>query len=197
MKRTCCQMLNRTLLCTLMVGASMLAGRTARAEELAGRVIDVPDSDTVVIQFGTQQKIVRLSGVDAPEMPQPFGGNARMALVKWSAGRQAVVEVTRGERENRIEGRVLVDGRDLARDLVDQGLAWRLPLVDETQATNYSRDLAPAGRMARRRHRGLWSQSDPLPPWRWRQFEAEAQGVIESQLDLPYDVNGRYEPSGR
>ena len=56
---------------------------------------------------------------------------------------------------------------------------------------------ARAERMARRRQRGLWSQSDPLPPWRWRQFEAEAQGVIESQLDLPYDVHGRYEPSGR
>ncbi len=197
MTRTCCQMLNHTLLGTLIVFASMLAGRTARAEELAGRVIDVPDSDTIVIMFGTQQKIVRLSGVDAPEMPQPFGGNARMSLVKWAAGRQAIVEVTRGEKDNRLEGRVLVDGRDLARDLVDQGLAWRLPLVDEAQASNYSRDLAAAERMARRRRAGLWRQSDPLPPWRWRQFEAEAQGVIESQLDLPYDVNGRYEPSGR
>jgi endonuclease YncB( thermonuclease family) len=92
---------------------------------------------------------------------------------------------------------VLVDGRDLARDLVDQGLAWRLPLVDEAQASNYSRDLAAAERMARRRRAGLWRQSDPLPPWRWRRFEAEAQGIIEDQLDLPYDVNGRYEPSGR
>ncbi|MBX9787552.1 MAG: thermonuclease family protein [Pirellulales bacterium] len=193
MSRTCCRRMVLPLLCGVWLAGS---GVTS-AEELAGRVIDIPDSDVVVIQFGTQQRTVRLAGVDAPEMPQPYGGTARMALVRWASGRQAIVEVTRREQGDRLEGRVLVDGRDLGRDLVDQGLAWRLPLVDESRAGDYSRDLAAVERMARRRHRGLWSRSSPLPPWQWRELEAEAQGINDSQLNLPYDVNGRYVPSSR
>lgn len=193
MSRTCCRRSMLSLLC----GAWLAGSGVALAEELAGRVIDIPDSDVVVVQFGTQQRIVRLVGVDAPEMPQPFGGTARMALVRWAGGRQAIVEVARREQGDRVEGRVLVDGRDLGRDLVDQGLAWRLPLVDESRASDYSRDLAAVERLARRRHRGLWSRSNPLPPWQWRELEAEAQGINDSQLNLPYDVNGRYVPSSR
>ncbi|MGE0535976.1 MAG: thermonuclease family protein [Pirellulales bacterium] len=181
----------------VVASCAILGNCPLLAEELAGRVIDIPDSDVVVIEFGTRQRIVRLSGVDAPEMPQPYGGNARMSLVRWAGGRQAIVEVTRTHKDDRVEGRVLVDGRDLGRELVDQGLAWRLPLVDESRASAYSRDLASAERMARRRHRGLWSHSNPMPPWHWRELEAEAQGINDSQLNLPYDVNGRYVPNGR
>ena len=194
MSRTCRR---RSTVFSLLCGVWLAGSGVASAEELAGRVIDVPDSDVVVIQFGAQQRIVRLAGVDAPEMPQPYGGTARMALVRWAGGRQAIVEVTRRERDDRLEGRVLVDGRDLGRDLVEQGLAWRLPLVDESRANDYSRDLAATERLARRRHRGLWSRSSPLPPWQWRELEAEAQGINDSQLNLPYDINGRYVPSGR
>jgi endonuclease YncB( thermonuclease family) len=84
----------------------------------------VIDGDTIVIQ----KVKIRLAGIDAPEIEDPWGQKAKWAMVGICKGQVITAELT-GERSH---GRLvatcfLPDGRDIAAELVSQGLAldWK------------------------------------------------------------------------
>lgn len=84
----------------------------------------VIDGDTVVID----QTHIRLAGIDAPEIDQPYGRNAKQALIALCRG-QVVTAVTDGSSsyERAVATCRLEDGRDLSAEMVKAGLAldWR------------------------------------------------------------------------
>lgn len=52
----------------------------AVADTLTGRVVGVHDGDTLTLLVSHQQVKVRLVGIDAPELAQPYGQKAKQAL---------------------------------------------------------------------------------------------------------------------
>ena len=99
--------------------------RSTRGEQeiIKGRCW-VIDGDTIVIN-----KIhIRLAGIDAPELDQPFGKVAKSALVKFCRG-QVVTAYTDGSfsHERTVARCYLPDGRDLSAEMVKAGLAldWK------------------------------------------------------------------------
>jgi micrococcal nuclease len=69
------------------------------------------------------------------------------------------------DRYGRTLARVEVEGQDVNRQMVAEGLAWHY--------LRYSDDatLADAEREARAAGRGLWRDREPVPPWEWRASE--------------------------
>ena len=98
-----------------------------------------------------------------PEKGQDFGQRAKQFTSDMAFGKDAVVEVRDVDRYGRLVARVAVDGEDLSLALVRSGLAWHY--------TKYSRDpkLTEAEMPAKSAKVGLWSRSDPIPPWEFRQ----------------------------
>lgn len=80
----------------------------------------VIDGDTIVID----RVHIRLAGIDAPELDQPYGKQAKYALVRLCKD-QVVTAITDGAvSHNRVVARCLLpDGRDLAAEMVKAGLA--------------------------------------------------------------------------
>lgn len=80
----------------------------------------VIDGDTIVIN----KTHIRLAGVDAPELDQPYGQNAKRALMKLCHG-QIVTAVPDGStsHERAVAMCQLDDGRDLSAEMVKAGLA--------------------------------------------------------------------------
>src|SRR5262245_13469253 len=60
----------------------LLLAASASGADLRGVVVRVRDGDTIVIQSGEEQYKIHLSGIDAPEIRQAFGREARAA---WQA----------------------------------------------------------------------------------------------------------------
>src|SRR5262245_15861880 len=58
----------------------LLLSISAFGADLRGVVMRVTDGDTIVIQSGEEQYKIRLSGIDASEIRQAFGREARPAL---------------------------------------------------------------------------------------------------------------------
>jgi endonuclease YncB( thermonuclease family) len=87
--------------------------------ELNGKC-HVIDGDTIVIR----RTKIRLAGVDAPELDQPYGQKAKWAMVALCKG-QVVTARLNGERSHgRLVGTcTLPDGRDIGAELIKQGLA--------------------------------------------------------------------------
>jgi micrococcal nuclease len=127
------------------------------------KVAAVVDGDTihVVDDHGVPLNI-RLDGIDCPESGQPFGGVARRFVRAAAFDRDVEIRVVDQDAYERLVARVSVDGQDLSTQLLRAGLAWHY--------TEYSHDaaLASAEKDARQAKRGLWSESNAVPPWVWR-----------------------------
>jgi micrococcal nuclease len=132
------------------------------------RVVSVHDGDTLrAIDEGKVERKVRLIGIDAPEIGQAFGTKSRDGLTAMVKGKPVEVHADSEDRYGRTLARLVVEGRDVNRQMVADGLAWHF--------TRYSSDaeLAAAEREARAAKRGLWRDPEPIAPWDWRAGEAE------------------------
>ncbi len=71
----------RHLANALIPAALLLAGLSASAAELAGKVVRVADGDTItVLDASKTQHRIRMTGIDAPESSQAFGNRSRQSL---------------------------------------------------------------------------------------------------------------------
>ncbi len=91
-----------------------------------GTVSHVSDGDTVWVrpQAGGAPRAVRIDGIDAPELCQPYGEAARAALVGRVLGQPLQVRVRRHDDYGRALARLTLRGEDVGGWLVGQGHAW-------------------------------------------------------------------------
>ncbi len=139
------------------------ASETARPEGFPGTVVRVRDGDSLVVRAAGAGVEVRLDGVDAPELAQAHGAEAKRRTADLALGRTVrVVGQGRDKYERTLAEVFLPDGRSLNRELVSAGYAWWFRRHSE------DRDLAERERLAREARRGLWADPDPVPPWEFR-----------------------------
>ena len=141
----------------------------ANADLLTGRVVKVTDGDTITIldSTNTQHKI-RLSGIDAPERKQAFGGKSREALASSVAGKQVTIDWNKRDKYQRIVGKVLVNGKDANLQQLRNGLAWHYKKYENEQDVEDRSTYANAEYEAQSDKAGLWQDKQPLAPWDWR-----------------------------
>lgn len=124
----------------------------------------IVDGDT----FELRGERIRLFGIDAPELGQPWwdregrefdaGQAAREALATLVEGKRLAVKVLREDKYRRSLALVKVDGRDVARLMISQGWAFASPGSSRYRRTENA---------ARRRRRGFW-QGEVMMPWDFR-----------------------------
>ena len=129
------------------------------------RCIGVTDGDTFTCldTAGKQQK-VRISEIDAPELGQPYGRNARDTLAELVFGKSLAVIPMRSTTDGLVICKVSVDGKDIGREMVVAGAAWTEP-QSESPLIKDQKD-------AQNGKRGLWSEASPTPPWEFRKAAA-------------------------
>lgn len=118
----------------------------AAPEARMGIVSRVVDGDTVWIgSSGTLLK-VRISGIDAPEICQPHGAQAREALRRKVLGQMVTITYQRVDDYGRLLARVDMGDEDIGRWMVSHGHAWsygyrnyRGPYAREQQVSSNSR----------------------------------------------------------
>ncbi len=133
----------------------------------SGAPIKVRDGDTIAI--GTQD--YRLSGIDAPEFNQsckdekaadwPCGKQAKAELSSLVSGHELACEELAHDKYQRIVATCRdEDGRDLARTMIERGLAVSFGGFAEGPYATEEAD-------AKRGKRGVWQGSfDPPSSWR-------------------------------
>lgn len=150
----------RTLLASLLIVVA-----SAHAETFEGQVVQVSDGDTLTVFRERQRVAVRLIEIDAPESKQAFGQRSRQSLAQLCAGKLARVEWRQKDRYGRTLGRVWCAGVDANAEQVRRGMAW----VFDRYVTD--RSLYEVQDAARAAHRGLWTDTSPVPPWEWRRVK--------------------------
>ncbi len=105
---------------------ALLAGLPASARPLHGVVSHVTDGDTLWVRpAGDRAPVqVRMQGLDAPEICQAFGTQARDALAARVLHRTLRVSTRARDRYQRSVGSVSLEGQDVGAWLVQRGYAW-------------------------------------------------------------------------
>ena len=147
----------------LLVCVQALSQPAELRTEIHGRIVGVHDGDSATLLTAEKSEVkIRLEGIDAPELKQPFGTASKQALSNLIFGKDVRVRVTGRDRYGRTLGRISVGVTDINHTMVAAGMAWHYE--------KYSKDpkLAEAQAGAMASHRGLWASPTPVPPWSWR-----------------------------
>lgn len=135
----------------------------ANSEGITGKVISVIDGNTIEFQTADNEvfKFV-LSGIDAPELNQEFGQEAKKFLEKLVAGEEAVITIEGKDRlGNRVGTLKYGKDKDPRAELLEKGLAW-------TAEKNPKPEFEILKEAAKSHEKGLWEQPNPTPPWTFR-----------------------------
>ncbi|MFA7402375.1 MAG: thermonuclease family protein [Pelobacteraceae bacterium] len=151
----------------LLLAGSAYAGRT-----IEGMVKAVYDGDTVLLATREESRLkVRLYGIDAPEtrkpdkVGQPYGDVSRRTLMFKIMGRRVTAEIMDIDQYKRAVAVIRYAGRDINREMVADGMAWA---YRQYLQGAYESEYMGAESMARSRRVGLWRDSNPQPPWEFR-----------------------------
>jgi micrococcal nuclease len=163
--------MNRTLCLLLALVVAAGAPALGQAQKnpkpapktLQGLVSHVTDGDTLTLQLPNQAPMqVRLRDIDAPEVCQPWGEEAKRALAELALNKVVTLQVSARDSYGRSIGTLLIDDLNVSRYLVENGHAWSVrsrwdqgPLVKQEK-------------MARALTRGLHAQGGAVQPWEWR-----------------------------
>jgi endonuclease YncB( thermonuclease family) len=126
------------------------------------QVVGVHDGDTLTCLESKVQYKIRLGGVDAPELAQAHGQDAKKFTSDMIFSKQVRIIVTDVDRYQRLVADVVVSDKRVNYELVRAGWAWHYG--------QYSKDpnLAVLEKQARIAKIGLWADMNPTAPWDWR-----------------------------
>jgi endonuclease YncB( thermonuclease family) len=138
----------------LLGAAAAKPAKAAAAPPLQGVVSKVVDGDTLWLAVpGQAPLVVRLLDMDAPEICQAWGEEARRALAELALNKSATLRSTARDAYGRVLGVVVVDEINLSRRMVEDGHAW-------STRSRYDRGpLVKQERMAKSLGRGLHSRA--------------------------------------
>ena len=136
---------------------------------LAALHLELADGDTVtVLDAAHQQHKIRLMGIDAPEKKMPWGNRSKQSLSDLVFNHQVQIEYSKKDKYGRTVGKIIVDGVDANLAQIKAGMAWHYKQYQREQSVADRAAYAQAEEEARASKRGLWKDTDPVPPWDWR-----------------------------
>lgn len=169
-----------TFLCFSIFPTLVIAKPPLRVVEAI--VVKVSDGDTINVadKLGTKVK-VRLYGIDAPETEkwnkrtrrvskpgQPNGDEAWKALSGKVYHQRVRLDIMNVDKYKRLVCLVWLGKRNINKEMVEEGWAWAYKrYLDAPYTSEFldGEDLARAARL------GIWQQSNPEPPWVFRQLQ--------------------------
>jgi endonuclease YncB( thermonuclease family) len=152
-------------LLVLALLACSLPGLAAGTRSYEGTVSHVSDGDSLWVRplSGGPAHELRIEGIDAPELCQSDGAQAREALARMVLQQRVRVRTRAHDDYGRELAHVEWQGQDVGAWMVRRGHAW---------SYRYRRDAGPYAqdeRLARQAGRGLWRQGTPMEPRQFRQ----------------------------
>lgn len=146
--------------CLALVACGSAGAAPARQPTVwQGVVTLVVDGDTLrFTPAGQAAMVVRLAQIDAPEICQPWGAEARRALGELALNKAGSLRGSGRDGYGRVVGVLVIDEVNIGRRLVEEGHAWSL------RTRNDHGPLVKQERMAKALGRGLHAGGGAIKP---------------------------------
>ena len=169
----------RTILVLLFV--LLLADSSFSQRKFSGRVIEVIDGKTVVIEMESGKLTAVLQYIEIPEPEQPLYATVRDHLGKLVLGKYVDFQ-PQGFSPAKTFGQFYVGGVDIAQQMVRDGAAWHIPADQSGQDTQGSAIYQNNQAQAKSEKRGIWSIENLKPSWQFRADKKESVRLQERLL---------------
>jgi len=137
------------------------------------------DGDTIkIVHSGGNTDLKELAFIDAPEIEQPYGREAKKYLADILRDEHLVLKELDGQFVE-----LFISGRSINTELITEGVAWVSP--KNKVATENGKLVTFQNRAANTR-KGLWGLEHGLrvPPWQWRANARDISYQIEYERRL-------------
>lgn len=147
-----------------LFGDPSAARPPAEEQTVSCHVIGISDGDTLTCLTGQKRQIkVRLHGIDAPEKAQAYGQKAKRHLSDLAYGKTVMLDVADTDRYGRTVAVAVSGSLNVNRQMVADGYAWAY--------RRYSGAYVADEAAAKSARKGLWRDTNPVNPAKFRQNE--------------------------
>ncbi len=152
-------MIRVSLACLVLVFVQSLAFADS------GKVVAVHEGDRLTILHNGKKLNVQLYGIDAPELKQAYGNEARTFLDAFTKEETVEVEPIGAVKKGSLTGMAFLGSDNINELLLLKGQAW----VDRSQCTaDICAKWIKMEEAAKATQKGLWSDPQAMPPWEFR-----------------------------
>lgn len=131
----------------------------------SGVVEEVVSGDTLKVNYEGGLYNVRLYGVEAPKLNQPYGVMAREATSNLTLGRSVDVHRVYADGNTDVAIVYVHDQFSIQAYLTGAGLAWVHQAVCKYESCANWQSMQAQAKDA---EHGLWASANPVPPWNWK-----------------------------
>jgi endonuclease YncB( thermonuclease family) len=162
----------------------LLAVTAYPQRRFGGRVVEVVDGKTAVIQVPTGGKItVVLQFIEIPEAEQPLRQTVKEHLENLVLGKTVEV-MPRRILSNASVGQVFLNGVDISQQMLRDGAAWYALPEKSAQDAGESELYQTTEAQAKTEKRGVWGVEDLKPAWEFRaEKEIRAQQAERAKTE--------------
>jgi micrococcal nuclease len=143
-----------------------------------GRVVEVIDGKTFVLEVDSGKITGTLQYIEVPEPEQPLSRIVRDHLQKLVFGK-TVEFFPSGLTSKAAVGKMYLNGVDMGQQLVRDGAAWHLPIDRSGQEPAESNVYDNNQTLAKAEKRGIWSIANLTPAWEFRAERDRSYGTSE------------------
>ena len=161
---------NKKIIIVLIIFICTSLSGLALSSTFDGKITKIIDGDTVYFQTNghNDSKKLRLVGIDAPEIKQPFGRQSRKCLSNL-INNQSVQIISFGEdRYKRTLAKILIEKIDINLAMIKNGCAWFYRRYKNTLDIDDQVMYDQAEIFAIENKKGLFSNQEAEAPWDWR-----------------------------
>ncbi len=154
---------------------------SVHAETIYCKATWISDGDTFTCTLAPKQKVtIRLYQIDAPEIGQNHGRVAQKALSELIQAKPVAIQTHGQDKYGRTLGTIYYPvcpenkqcpfpTDNINQKMLELGMVW----YDNFDKKNPNTAYQQAEQKAHQNKLGIWQQPKPIPPWKWRQYQAK------------------------
>lgn len=137
---------------------------------IIAKVTKVVDGDTIYVfsSYDNLIKKVRLVGIDAPEMDQPYGIDSKIALENYISNKNIRIYDYGLDKYDRMLGKVIFNGKDINSLMIKNGHAWLYKKYKKSLNPYDQSYYSELENNAQNSKLGIFENPGFIEPWVWR-----------------------------
>ncbi|MGB7203188.1 MAG: thermonuclease family protein [Pyrinomonadaceae bacterium] len=154
---------------------------TAAQVTMSGKVIDVIDGDTVIIEIPSGKFQATLQFIETPTREQAMFDTVKQHLRQLVYGKSVVFRARTISYEAST-GQLTLNDIDMSEQMLRDGAAWLVPVRFTAQQSDEHTRYASFEAAARKENRGIWAVKGLTSSWERRDNELQTAATPRKQI---------------